>query len=75
MNYFKKILKYAKPYLKYAYLNIVFNILYALFNVLSVLGFIPVLGILFGKEEKTYIKPVYKGISNLYDYVSRIFKL
>ena len=70
MNYFKKILIYAKPYLKYAYLNIVFNILYALFNVLSVLGFIPVLGILFGKEEKTYTKPVYNGISSLYDFVS-----
>ena len=70
MNYFKKILKYAKPYIKYAYLNIFFNILYALFNVLSVLGFIPVLGILFGKEEPTYEKPVYSGISSLYDFVS-----
>jgi len=70
MNYFKKILKYAKPYLKYAYLNIIFNILYALFNVLSVLGFIPVLGILFGKEEPTYEKPVYDGISSLYDFIS-----
>lgn len=70
MNYFKKILVYAKPYLKYAYLNIVFNILYALFNVLSVLGFIPVLGILFGKEDKLTIKPVYNGFSNLYEYVS-----
>ncbi|MDV7187324.1 ABC transporter ATP-binding protein [Lutibacter sp. TH_r2] len=70
MDYFKKILKYSKPYLKYAYLNVVFNILYALFNVLSVLGFIPVLGILFGKEEKTYSKPVYSGISSLYDFVS-----
>ncbi|MEX1382895.1 ABC transporter ATP-binding protein [Lutibacter sp.] len=70
MNYFKKILKYAKPYIKYAYLNIFFNILYALFNVLSVLGFIPVLGILFGKEEPTYEKPVYNGISSLYDFVS-----
>ena len=70
MNYFKKILVYAKPYLKYAYLNIVFNILYALFNVLSVLGFIPVLGILFGKEEPVNVKPVYSGISSLYEYVS-----
>ena len=70
MNYFKKILKYATPYIKYAYLNIFFNILYALFNVLSVLGFIPVLGILFGKEEPTYDKPVYNGISTLYDFVS-----
>lgn len=70
MNYFKQILAYAKPYLKYAYLNVVFNILYAIFNVLSVLGFIPVLGILFGKEEPVNVKPVYNGISSLYDYVS-----
>ncbi|MFD1294331.1 ABC transporter ATP-binding protein [Lutibacter holmesii] len=70
MNYFKKILAYAKPYLKYAYLNVVFNILYAIFNVLSVLGFIPVLGILFGKEEPVNVKPVYSGIASLYDYVS-----
>ncbi|WP_457617295.1 ABC transporter ATP-binding protein [Lutibacter sp.] len=69
MNYFKKILKYAKPYVKFAWLNILFNILYAIFNVLSVLGFIPVLGILFGKEEKLHEKPVYQGISNLYDFV------
>ncbi|MBT8316880.1 MAG: ABC transporter ATP-binding protein [Lutibacter sp.] len=69
MEYFKKILKYAKPYLKYAWLNVLFNILYAIFNVLSVLGFIPVLGILFGQEEKVYEKPDYDGISSLFNYV------
>lgn len=69
MNHFKKVLSFAKPYQKYAWLNVLFNILYAIFNVLSVLGFIPVLGILFGKEEKVYQKPVYKGISSIYDYV------
>lgn len=69
MNHFKEILKFAKPYSKYAWLNIVFNILYAVFNVLSVLSFIPVLGILFGKEEKTYTKPVYTSIVDLFDYL------
>jgi ATP-binding cassette, subfamily B, bacterial MsbA len=69
MNHFKEILKFAKPYSKYAWLNIVFNILYAVFNVLSVLSFIPVLGILFGKEEKTYAKPVYTSIVDLFDYL------
>ncbi|WP_372793016.1 ABC transporter ATP-binding protein [Lutibacter sp.] len=69
MNYFKKILKYAKPYIKYAWLNVLFNILYAIFNVLSVLSFIPVLGILFGEEKKTYQKPVYQGIAQLFKYV------
>lgn len=69
MNHFKDILKFAKPYKKFALLNVFFNILYAVFNVLSVLGFIPVLGILFGKEEKVHQKPVYDGISSIYDYV------
>lgn len=69
MKYFKKILRFAKPYIKFAWLNIFFNILYAIFNVLSVLAFIPVLGILFGKEEKTVQKPTFKGIDGIYDFV------
>lgn len=69
MNYFKKILHFAKPYTKYAWLNVLFNILYAVFNVLSVLTFIPVLGILFGREERVFEKPNYSGIAGLYDYV------
>ncbi len=69
MNHFKKILAYAKPYKKYAILNIIFNILYAVFNVLSVLGFIPVLGILFGQTEKSFIEPKYEGITSISDYV------
>ena len=69
MNYFKKILRFARPYSKFAWLNILFNILYAIFNVLSVLAFIPVLGILFGREEKISHKPVFTGIKGIYDYV------
>ena len=69
MNYFKKIMRFAQPYLRYAWLNVLFNILYAIFNVLSVLAFIPVLGILFGREETVSEKPVYTGFAGLYDYV------
>ena len=69
MNYFKKILRFAKPYLKFAWLNIFFNILYAIFNVLSVLAFIPVLGILFGREEKIIEKPIFQNVAGVYDYV------
>jgi subfamily B ATP-binding cassette protein MsbA len=69
MNYFKKIMRFAWPYIKYAWLNVLFNILYAIFNVLSVLAFIPVLGILFGREDKISIKPEYTGFAGLYDYV------
>ena len=69
MEYFKKILRFAKPYIKYAWLNVLFNILYAIFNVLSVLAFIPVLGILFGREEKINQKPTFTGIKGIYDYI------
>ncbi|MGB0837013.1 MAG: ABC transporter ATP-binding protein [Flavobacteriaceae bacterium] len=69
MSNFRRIMTYARPYRKYAWLNVLSNILYALFNVLSVLGFIPVLGILFGQEAKIYEKPVYTGMSNLYDFL------
>ncbi|WP_417800565.1 ABC transporter ATP-binding protein [Tenacibaculum sp.] len=69
MSSFKKIVNFAKPYKKYAFLNIFFNVLYAVFNVLSVLAFIPVLGILFGKEEIVTSQPSYNGITSIYDYV------
>ena len=69
MEYFKKILRFAKPYIKFAWLNVLFNILYAIFNVLSVLAFIPVLGILFGREEKINQKPTFTGIKGIYDYI------
>ncbi|GAB1309620.1 ABC transporter ATP-binding protein [Urechidicola sp. KH5] len=69
MTYFKKILRYAKPYMRFVWLNVIFNILYAIFNVLSVLGFIPVLGILFGQESPVHEKPVFEGVGSLYDYV------
>jgi len=73
MTYFKKILKYAYPYKSYAFLNILFNILYAIFNVLSVLAFIPVLGILFGTENKVLEKPVYTGITGIGGYAKESF--
>jgi len=69
MNHFKKILAYAIPYKKYAILNVIFNIAYAVFNVLSVLGFIPVLSILFGKAKKIYKQPTYKGFSHISEYI------
>ncbi|WP_299157615.1 ABC transporter ATP-binding protein [uncultured Tenacibaculum sp.] len=73
MGYFKDILKYEKKYRKFTVLNIVFNIFYALFNVLSVLAFIPVLNILFGKEKKVILKPEYEGITNLGSYAEGNF--
>lgn len=73
MSYFKDILKYERKYRKFTLLNILFNIFYAIFNVLSVLAFIPVLNILFGKDEKVTIKPVYEGLTNIGSYLESRF--
>ncbi|WBX74540.1 ABC transporter ATP-binding protein [Tenacibaculum pacificus] len=69
MNYFKRVIKYTYPYKKYAFLNIFFNILYAIFNVLSILGFMPILGILFGQTERVTTVTEYNGIKNLSNYI------
>ncbi|OSY89214.1 antibiotic ABC transporter ATP-binding protein [Tenacibaculum holothuriorum] len=70
MSPFRKIIRFVLPYKKYMALNILFNVLYAIFNVLSVLAFIPLLGILFGKEEKVMSPTKYEGIGKIYKYVS-----
>ena len=69
MSPFKKIVRFAYPYKKFAFLNILFNLLYAVFNVLSVLGFIPVLGILFNNTERVLVAPEYTGITNIANYI------
>ncbi len=68
MSYLRKILGFAAAFRTHAILNIVFNVFYAIFNVLSIIIFIPTLGILFGTQEKVYIKPAYKGLGNLQEY-------
>jgi len=73
MKHFKDILKYEKKYRKFTLLNILFNIFYAIFNVLSVLAFIPVLSILFEKNEKVTKIPVYKGITHIGEYLKDSF--
>ena len=73
MKHFKDILKYEKKYRKFTLLNIVFNVFYAIFNVLSVLAFIPVLSILFEKNEKVTKIPVYEGITNIGEYLKDSF--
>jgi len=73
MRYFKDIIKYEKKYRKFTVLNILFNIFYAIFNVLSVLAFIPVLGILFGKEQKVTTQPNYEGITSIGSYLKESF--
>ena len=70
MNNYKKIIPFIKPFRKNAILNIIFNILYALFSSLSMVSLMPMLNILFGKEqEKIYTKPVLHSISDLGSYL------
>lgn len=69
MDYFKKIFRFAKPYKRYAYLNIFFNVWYALFSALSFVALIPMMTVLFEKEEQIFTKPVYKGFMDTGRYL------
>ena len=68
----KKIIPYLKEYKLNTISNIIFNILYALFSALSFLTLIPMLKVLFGKEEIVLEKPTYKGILNSLDYCKEL---
>jgi ATP-binding cassette, subfamily B, bacterial MsbA len=73
MKHFKDILKFEKKYRKFTLMNILSNVFYAIFNVLSVLAFIPVLSILFEKNEKVTKIPIYKGITHIGEYLKDHF--
>lgn len=70
MHYFKKIIRFALPYKKYGVLNIISNVFYALFSALSFVALIPMLDVLFQKDEDKVIvvKPVYTGMLELLSY-------
>lgn len=65
MENYKKIFPFVKTYKRNAVLNIVFNVLYALFSSLSMLSLLPMLNIMFGKQEKVLVKPVMHSILDL----------
>lgn len=69
MENYKKILPFIKPYKTNAILNVTFNILYALFSSLSMLSLLPMLNIMFGKQEKIVEKPVLHSILDLGGYL------
>ena len=64
MDNYKKILPFIKPYKRNAVLNIVFNVLYALFSSLSMVSLMPMLNVMFGKDEKITVKPQLNSISD-----------
>lgn len=70
MTYFFKILHFTTPYRKYIVGNVFFNMLYAFFNALSFLALMPMLEVLFGENKSLYVKPQYKGITELKTYFS-----
>lgn len=62
MNYYKRAIEYILPYKSSIALGILFNILYAVFNIFAMLGFIPVLNILFDKRNEVLLEePKYNG--------------
>jgi len=69
MSSIKQILPFVKPYKKYAFLNIFFNILYALFSTLSFIALMPMINVLFEKDKKNYVVPVYQGFTKLKAYL------
>jgi len=69
MEYLKKFYPFIIPYKKYAYLNIFFNALYALFSTLSFVALVPVLKVIFSDQHPVVTEPVYKGISDIKDYI------
>jgi ATP-binding cassette, subfamily B, bacterial MsbA len=52
-----RILAFSRPYLFQGFLNVFFNVLAIVFSLVSVSLIIPVLGILFGTQEKIYTLP------------------
>ncbi len=76
MNYFKQILRFAIPYKSYGILNIICNIFYALFSALSFIALIPMLKVLFNKDENIiYPTPVWRGIASSKEYLTDALNL
>ncbi len=71
MKPFYQILKFAYSYKFLALLNALFNILSVLFSLCSITLIIPILGILFGTQQKITTAPEFeKSIDWLKDYLS-----
>lgn len=69
----KKIIPFALKYKTNVIMNIVFNIFYAFFSTLLMVSIMPTLDVLFEKTAKVYVKPVYKGISDIKQYAQELF--
>ncbi|MES2557856.1 MAG: ABC transporter ATP-binding protein [Bacteroidota bacterium] len=71
MKSLMEIYRYTFSYRWQAILTIIFNLLFVIFNLLSIVLLIPFLQMIFKTEEAKYVaKPVYKGITDIVDYVA-----
>ena len=72
MKFFLRILRYARPYMPFAGLAGLFNVLTVTFSLVSVTLIIPVLGVLFGTQEKVFEAPSFDwsiaSIKDLFNY-------
>lgn len=64
----KKIIPFVKPYKYHVIWNVIYNILYALFSTLSFVALIPMMDVLFKKENKVLEEPTYTTIWNIVTY-------
>lgn len=69
----RKVFSFLRPFVTNIIGSSLFNLAYAVFNILTVLSFLPVLSILFKTNHQTFEKPVYKGISNAFDFLKNTF--
>ena len=73
MKHFKKITAYGLCFKKNIVLSAVFNMFHAIFSVVTMLSFLPVLSIIFQTDNKVYEKPVYTGVTYVFDYLKNLF--
>jgi subfamily B ATP-binding cassette protein MsbA len=64
----KKIIPFIKPYKFHVIWNVIYNILYALFSTLSFVALIPMMDVLFKKENKVLEEPIYTTIWDIGTY-------
>jgi subfamily B ATP-binding cassette protein MsbA len=65
----KKIIPFALNYKKNIVFNIIFNVFYALFSTLLMVSIMPTLDVLFNQKKKVTAKPIYKGFSEIKEFV------
>lgn len=83
MKYFKRLFSNLKEFKGLIATTIFFNILIVIFTLASTYILIPVLSIIFGENEKVYVKPEYVvdgltafqtgGIGGIKEYLTELF--